>query len=480
MAPIQLPVDQTLAEYEVHRRRLELPALTARSSASLIPAFVFSSFLTISAVLAPLLLFHAALGYNVGRMTLFYALAAMAVLGPLLILSTRWRISGDRPGYLALAFLIPITVAALSWGAMVLGANFDFYRSANDGEFYIQMAQSFIDRHAFYKGGYISAHFGPLYPLYLSVFYLFSRDLVATQAAVLVMGAMATSVVFAATRRLYGAVEGVIAVALLLGVPSILYSTSLNMEEFLVAMLYCLIVYSLRRSLDSGDEKYVVLAGICAGLAYLAKSSTGYFFLIAGLGGFLWRFRYAKWEVFKDRNYLGAVAAFGSISGIWVIRNVLTLWRPRTGFKGLLSAWNGDYYFNNAFNYAFYGHLELVLATCAGFLGLMLFFLVAYSWPFWPHIWEARVPHNREVVSLLVLATFTPIIISAPISAMYYLFEHQRLSGMSFDFQAQIDYFVNHGIRYMFFSLIPMAWLAFESKSVAAKAAPQCFSPKQD
>ncbi len=63
---------------------------------------------------------------------------------------------------------------------------------------------------------------------------------------------------------------------------------SLGFAEALVAMLFVLTVWAILKSLKR--TRYIVWAGLFAGLGFLAKASLGYFFF-AGLAGLLWRFR---------------------------------------------------------------------------------------------------------------------------------------------------------------------------------------------
>src|SRR5207247_2887141 len=83
--------------------------------------------------------------------------------------------------------------------------------------------------------------------------------------------------------------------------------------ENLITLLFVVTVAAILKSLDR--PRWILVAGVAAGLAYLTKSSVGPFFLVAGLAGFSWRFRFVRWAVFRDRAYLAAIGIFGAFRG---------------------------------------------------------------------------------------------------------------------------------------------------------------------
>ncbi len=361
-------------------------------------AIAYSAFLSSLALLVPLVFQYSTYPKRVVFMVMLFS----GLLGLVTSLAFRWSLLRVDRKILVPALLSALVISLVAWVYTVLTATEPDYIKFVDGQVYVVMAQSLLDQGTFLRNGVPTEHYGPLYPLFLVPFYVVSRDILATKAAILVMGAAAAAAVFCTTRRLYGGKEALLATTLVFSNPTLLLVTSRNMAEFLLVMLYALTIYCLHRSLEKGAEKQVVLAGLFAGLAYLTKSSLGYLFLVAAAAGFLWRFRYARWGVLRDRHYLTAAALFLALVGAWVVRNIVALWRPYMGRQAFIDRWNGDFYFNAAFGYAIPGRWELFTLQTIIFGGFMVPVAVAYLWPFLPDLRRALGKLREERMSMLL------------------------------------------------------------------------------
>ncbi|HEX2021467.1 MAG TPA: glycosyltransferase family 39 protein, partial [Candidatus Thermoplasmatota archaeon] len=176
-----------------------------------------------------------------------------------------------------------------------------------------------------------SNHYPPAYPFYLGLWFsAFGFGLAQAKAASLVMSLAALAAVYLTTRDLYGRVPAALVGGLMGLEPHLLWVTGTGFSENMVLLFFALTMWAIVRSLK--DDRYIVIAGLCAGLAYLSRSSVGYFFVIAGIGGFLWRFYYKGWALFRNLWYMGAIAVFGAIVLGWATRNVLLFGYQRTLF----------------------------------------------------------------------------------------------------------------------------------------------------
>lgn len=167
-----------------------------------------------------------------------------------------------------------------------------------------------------------SHHYPPAYPFYLGlVFTVFGFGLWQAKIAAVVVALAALGVVYATTRDLYGRVPAALTAGLLAVEPHLVWTTGTGFSENMVLMFFALTMWAILKSLQ--DDRFIVYAGIFAGLTYLSRASVGYFFVIAGIGGLLWRLTFRGWGVLTNKWYLGAIASFLGIGGAWALRNVM-------------------------------------------------------------------------------------------------------------------------------------------------------------
>ncbi|TLZ59120.1 MAG: hypothetical protein E6K16_07600, partial [Methanobacteriota archaeon] len=263
-----------------------------------------------------------------------------------------------------------------------------------------------------------SHHYPPAYPAYLVPFLAaFGFSTVAIQVAAFVASLALFAVFFIATRDLFGREKATWFAALLALDPILITTTGMGYAENLVTLLFVVTVAAILKSLKT--PKWILVAGLAAGLAYLTKSSVGPFFLIAGIAGFAWRFRFVRWAVFKDRAYLAGIGIFAVFAGGWALRNLSLFWDGSPA--GLLTSWQTSAWFSRA--------TAATLAHPADYLWILavripffagLFLLVAGPW--WREI--RGLPFLKdEAASALGLAAGLTYILAWLISGSLWVLE---------------------------------------------------------
>lgn len=297
-----------------------------------------------------------------------------------------------------------------------------------------------------------SNHYPPAYPFYLGVvFSIFGFGLWQAKWAAVVMSIAAIVAVYACTRDLYGRVPAALTAGLIALEPHFLWTTGTGFSENMVLLFFTITMWAILRSLT--DDRYILLAGLFAGLAYLSRSSVGYFFVVAGGAGFLWRFYWRRWRLFTNVWYLGAIAIFLAIVGAWAYRNA-SLFPPVTQYLTVfghtwrltLPAWETSSYVRYAQTYAF-ERPELWWDALRRKVPYFILFLAWWALPFLPESWRATKRIREEHTSALWLSVFLVWLIAWIISGMFTVLE-------------KVD-FISNNHRYVIIGLVPLAWLIF-------------------
>jgi len=349
-------------------------------------------------------------------------------------------------------------LAALAAGVVLRLAAPFFMDFRSDGDTYSAMGQAWQLHHAFIMPygdvttwgptppGF-SNHYPPLYPFYLGlVFSVFGFGLWQAKIAAVAMSLAALAAVYYCTRDLYGPLPAALASGLLSLEPHLVWVTGAGFSENMVLLFFALTMWAILRSLK--DDKFIVLAGLFAGLAYLTKSSVGYFFVIAGAGGFLWRFYYRRWKLFTNYWYMLAILVFVGIAGWWALRNAAlfpAVHETLFGYTLTLPAWETSSYVRYVQDLALHEPDKWGFALVRK-IPLFLAFLAWYIVPFLPESWRATKRIREEETSALWLSVFLVWVTSWVIASMFWVFE-----------QSSLYWFDNH--RYVIIGLLPLAWL---------------------
>lgn len=290
-----------------------------------------------------------------------------------------------------------------------------------------------------------SHHFSPGYPIYLAIFYqFFGFSVEITKIASIISSILLIIVVFITTNDLYGKRSAFIVTAIISLDFNFIKWTGLCHAENLVAIFFVLTIWAILRSLK--EEKYIILAGIFAGLGYLTKSSIGYFFIVAGSAGFLWRFYYMKWDVFKNKSYLIAIFVFFCFVGIWALRNIIRFGWPN---------WETSPYTTDVTNHAL-SHMGDLLYT----FGIKIFFFISILltyMAFWIKSLKKSLGKIKdEEYSGIWLAIFLPTLLGLIFASIYHVWE-----------QLHIYWYDN--VRYVMIVFVPIMWLVIRTTNFDKK-----------
>jgi hypothetical protein len=142
----------------------------------------------------------------------------------------------------------------------------------------------------------------------------------------------------------------------------------------------------------------VLWAGLAAGIGYLSKASIGWFFIIAGLGGFLYRLMFRGWGVLRNGWYWAAIGIFALPVAVWSYRNLSLFWDGTPG--GLIDAWQTSGIISGLVATAL-AHPDQLVVGLAGKLPVMGGLLLLPFVPFLDVLWrQLKKWRNEEVFGL--------------------------------------------------------------------------------
>jgi len=225
-----------------------------------------------------------------------------------------------------------------------------------------------------------SHHFAPGLAVVESWFISLMGDTsLALVLPLLILSLLTVFVVWWATRNLFGSDAGLlVAAAVSLEWTGALFGTWYGYSENLVIITFTLTMWAILKALT--DDRYLVLAGLFAGVGYLSKASMGWFFLLAGIGGLTWRLLFRGRAVLHNGWYLGAIAVFAVPFVVWSSRNLTLFWDGSP--TNLLEAWQTSEVQARYVTYALQ-QPTLLVTGLAGKLPIMLF---VFMLPFVPFV----------------------------------------------------------------------------------------------
>jgi hypothetical protein len=307
------------------------------------------------------------------------------------------------------------------------------------GEFWMPWGEHWVEQSNASLRPSFSHHFSPLYPSYLGLLYsLFGYSYVISKIAAFIVSLLTIAVIARTTKNLYGRERGLVVGAIFSLYYVLIIGTAELVSENMTLLFFALTMWAIVKGVK--NDRYIALAGLFAGLSYLVRSSLGYFFIIAGVAGFLWRFYYMRWTVFKNKWYLLGITIFLGIVAGWGIRDIIRFGWPN---------WETSIYIQSTVLAALsqpLQYLETILLLVPFFV-----FILATFGAFWlPELKNSLHRIKDERISGLWLAVFLVPFIALFISA-----------ALSMDEMKQgVPLFWHERTRYLFYAFVPLMWLA--------------------
>lgn len=311
-----------------------------------------------------------------------------------------------------------LAVAALAIGLIIrtvpLLEQPDTPLSTCDGRAYYEMAVSLAHGNGFVINdadlladceGHLSLgpshHFAPGLPIIEAVFVdIFGEGRLALVIPLLLLSWLAVALAFWTTKDLFGTDAALlVGAAVSLDWTGSFYGTFLGYSENLVLIAITVTLWAILRALR--DDRFLLWAGVAAGIGYLSKASIGWFFVIAGMGGLLYRLMFRGWGVLRNGWYWAAIAIFVLPVALWSYRNFSLFWDGTPG--GLIDAWQTSALHSQLVAYAF-THVDQLAVGLVGKLPVMAGLLLLPYLPFVDILWRQLKRWREEEVFGLWLA----------------------------------------------------------------------------
>ena len=246
-----------------------------------------------------------------------------------------------------------------------------------------------------------SHHFAPGLPIIEALFVsVFGDGRIALVVPLILLSWLAVAFAMWTTNDLYGTDAALlVGAAVSLDWTGSFFGTFLGYSENLVLIVITVTLWAILRAIRS--DKFVLFAGLAAGIGYLSKASIGWFFIIAGIGGFLYRLMFRGWGVLRNGWYWGAIAIFALPVALWSYRNLSLFWDGTPG--GLIDAWQTSGIISGLVATAF-AQPDQLLVGLAGKLPVMAGLLLVPFVPFLDVLWRQLKKWRQEEVFGLWLA----------------------------------------------------------------------------
>ena len=266
-----------------------------------------------------------------------------------------------------------------------------------DGAVYAVMGESLLQHGEFLVPASGAAAFyhqyPPLFPAFLAAFYaVLGFGANQTKVAEFVLSLAFLGTVHATSKDLLGRERAWFVTAFVSLEPIFLITTAIGFSESLVGLLFVLTVWAIVRSLQ--NPRFMLWAGIFAGLGFLAKASLGPLFLVAGFAGLAWRIRLGGLRVLRDRWYGAGIGAFGGFVGLWSARDLLRYGWPH---------WDTSAVVDSAYSFGL-AHPGLFAFGLLAKIPWFLLIFVFYAGPFLPQLRRAWRHKSEETTGALLLA----------------------------------------------------------------------------
>ncbi len=313
-----------------------------------------------------------------------------------------------------------VLMALVALGLAIRVATFNSWGIVYDGAVMSVMGESFA-QHGEFLVPYAAVptyyhHYPPLFPIYLSLFYrALGFDIFATKFAELVLSFLLVAVTWLTTADLFGRRKAWYAAAFVSLEPMFLITSLIGYSEALVGVLFVLTAWAAVKGLRK--LPYLALAGLFAGLGFLAKADIGWVFGITIVMGFLWVRRVRGWWILKDKWFLAGAGAFGVLAGGWTLRNLSVYGWPNYQTSAYVST-------VDAYGFA---HPALLAEALLAKIPLFLIFFLLYAGLFLPEIRLSRARVRGEETGLLWTIVGSTFLMGWVVSAFFWTVEQTPL-----------------------------------------------------
>lgn len=259
-------------------------------------------------------------------------------------------------------------------------------------------------------------HYPPLYPMYLSLFYrLLGFSLFATKLAEFVLSLLLIGVVWWTTADLMGRRKAWYAAAFAALEPMFLITSLIGYSEELVGILFVLTAWAAVKGLR--QLPYLTLAGLFAGLGFLAKASIGWVFVVTIVMGFLWMYRIRGWWILRSKWFVTGAGIFALLAGGWTLRNLNVYGWPN---------WETSTYLNAVYAYGF-AHPALLTEALVAKIPLFAIFFLLYGGLFLPELALSRRKARGEATGLLWALIGSTFVMAWIVSSFFWTVEKTPL-----------------------------------------------------
>jgi hypothetical protein len=313
-----------------------------------------------------------------------------------------------------------VLLGLVAFGLGLRLATFNSWGIVYDGAVMSVMGQSFAQHGEFlvpYAGGLVYYHhYPPLYPIYLSLFYdVFGFGIATTKIAELVLSVLLVGVVWATTADLLGRQKAGYAAAFVAVEPMFLITSVIGYSEELVGILFVLTAWAAVRGLR--EPPYLALAGLFAGLGFLAKASIGWVFVVTIIMGLLWMRRVRGWWILRNRWFLVGSAIFAFLAGGWTLRNLVVYGWPN---------WGTSAYVDQVYGYGF-AHPALLATALLVKIPLFLLFFLLYGGLFLTELRWSRRRTPEDATGLLWTLIGSTFLMGWIVSSFFWTVEQTPL-----------------------------------------------------
>ena len=194
-----------------------------------------------------------------------------------------------------------------------------------------------------------------------------------------------------------------------------LLTSLIGYSEDLGGILFVLTAWAAVKGLR--ELPYLTLAGVFAGLGFLAKADIGWVFLVTIVMGYLWIRRVRGWWILRDKYFLAGAGAFAALAGSWTLRNLSVYGWPN---------YETSAYLSYVYGYGFAHPVLLAEALLVKVPPFLDYFLLNAGF-FLPEVRLSRAKARGEETGLLWTIVGSTFLMGWIVSAFFWTVEQTPL-----------------------------------------------------